>query len=93
MAVSDLKTFFQSNPLMALFSDEELDECVKASKVVEFNAGVDVAKRGETHNSSWIIYDGEVGVSIPGEGVMEELLTHLEKGRIFGDMSVLKMGQ
>ncbi|MCX5827720.1 MAG: acetate/propionate family kinase, partial [Deltaproteobacteria bacterium] len=88
MAVIDLKTFFQSNPLMALFSDEELDECVKASEVVEFTAGVDVEKRGETHNSSWIVYDGEVGVSIPGEGVTEELLTKLEKGRIFSDMSI-----
>ena len=88
MSVIDLKAFFQTNPLMSLFSGEELDECVKASEVVEFNAGVDVAKRGETHNSSWIIYDGEVAVSIPGEGSSEDVLTHLEKGRIFGDMSV-----
>jgi acetate kinase len=88
MAVIDLKSFFQTNPLISLFSDEELDECVKASEVVEFAAGIGVAKRGETHNYSWIVYDGEVGVSIPGEGVTEELLTKLEKGRIFGDMSI-----
>lgn len=88
MADSDLKTFFRSNPLMALFSDEELDECVKASEIIEFPSGIEIEKRGETHNYSWIVYDGEVAVSIPGEGVMEEFLTKLENGRIFGDMSV-----
>lgn len=88
MDLIDLKTFFQTNPLMALFSDEELDECVNASEIVELSTGTDVAKRGEAHNYSWIIYDGEVSVSIPDEETNEKALTHLEKGRIFGDLSV-----
>ncbi len=88
MAVNDLKAFFQTNPLISLFSAEELAECVKASEIIELAAGIDVAKRGESHNSTWIIYEGEIAVSLPAEGTNEEVLTYLEKGRIFGDLSV-----
>jgi acetate kinase len=88
MAVHDLKAFFQTNPLISLFSSAELDECVKASEIVDLSTGIDVAKRGESLNSTWIIYEGEIAVTLPAEGTNKEVLTCLEKGRIFGDLSV-----
>ncbi|MFA5180978.1 MAG: acetate/propionate family kinase [Syntrophales bacterium] len=88
MAIADLKAFFRSTHLMSLFSDEDLDACAKASEIMEYLAGNDVVTRGENDNFSWIVYEGEVAASLPGDDGGEEVLAHLEKGRIFGDVSI-----
>ena len=83
-----LKDFFKGIPFMALFSDEDLDECVQAAELVAFPAGAEIEKTGQTHNDTWIVLEGEVAVSLPNAGETEEVLAKLEKGRIFGDLSV-----
>ena len=77
----------RSVPLFSEFGDKELQRVAAIAKEVEFTAGREIAKQGETGVGFHMIVEGEVTVSVDG-------VTHasLGPGSYFGEMSLLDGG-
>jgi CRP-like cAMP-binding protein len=77
----------RSVPLFGDFGDKELQRVAAIAKEVEFTAGREIAKQGETGVGFHMIVEGEVTVSVDG-------VTHasLGPGSYFGEMSLLDGG-
>jgi CRP/FNR family transcriptional regulator, cyclic AMP receptor protein len=77
----------RSVPLFGEFGDKELQRVATIAKEVEFPAGKDIARQGETGIGFHMILEGEVSVSVDG-------VNHatLGPGSYFGEMSLLDGG-
>ena len=74
----------RSVPLFSEFGDKDLQRVATIAKEVEFPAGKEIAKQGESGVGFHMIVEGEVSVSVDGT-------THasLGPGSFFGEMSLL----
>ncbi len=74
----------RSVPLFSEFGDKDLQRVASIAKEVEFPAGREIAKQGESGVGFHMIVEGEVSVSVDGT-------THasLGPGSYFGEMSLL----
>jgi len=74
----------RSVPLFSEFGDKELQRVAAIVKEVEFPAGKEIAKQGESGIGFHMIIEGEASVSVDGK-------THalLGPGSYFGEMSLL----
>ncbi len=77
----------RSVPLFSEFGDKELQRVAAIVKEVEFPAGKEIAKQGESGIGFHMIVEGEASVSVDGA-------THasLGPGSYFGEMSLLDGG-
>lgn len=74
----------RSVPLFSEFGDKELHRVAAIAKEVEFPAGKEIAKQGESGVGFHMIVDGEASVVV--EDKLHALLT---PGSYFGEMSLL----
>lgn len=77
----------RSVPLFSEFGDKDLQRVATIAKEVEFPAGKQIAKQGESGVGFHMIVEGEASVSVDGA-------THgtLGPGTYFGEMSLLDGG-
>jgi CRP/FNR family transcriptional regulator, cyclic AMP receptor protein len=77
----------RSVPLFSEYGDKELQRVAAIAKEVEFPAGKEIAKQGETGVGFHMIVEGEAAVSVDG-------VNHatLGPGSYFGEMSLLDGG-
>lgn len=77
----------RSVPLFSEFGDKDLQRVATIAKEVEFPAGKQIAKQGESGVGFHMIVEGEASVSVDGA-------THgtLGAGTYFGEMSLLDGG-
>ena len=74
-------------PLFHGFGDKDLQRVAAIAKEVEFPAGREIAKQGESGIGFHVIVDGEVDVSVDGRSHAT-----LGPGSYFGEMSLLDGG-
>ena len=77
----------RSVPLFSEFGDKELQRVAAIAKEVEFPAGKEIAKQGESGVGFHMIVEGEASVSVDGTNHGT-----LGPGAYFGEMSLLDGG-
>lgn len=77
----------RSVPLFHGFGDKDLQRVAAIAKEVDFPAGREIARQGESGIGFHMIVDGEVGVSVDGRSHAT-----LGPGSYFGEMSLLDGG-
>jgi len=77
----------KSVPLFSEFGDKDLQRVAAIAKEVDFPAGREIAKQGESGIGFHMIVDGEVDVSVDGRSHAT-----LGPGTYFGEMSLLDGG-
>jgi CRP/FNR family cyclic AMP-dependent transcriptional regulator len=77
----------RSVPLFSEFGDKELQRVAAIVKEVEFPAGKEIAKQGESGIGFHMIVEGEASVSVDGASHAS-----LGPGSYFGEMSLLDGG-
>jgi len=74
-------------PLFSEFSEKELQRVAAIAKEVQFAAGKEIAKQGESGVGFHMIVEGEASVSVDGTEHAS-----LQPGTYFGEMSLLDGG-
>ena len=71
------------------FSDERLEQLVKGSRAVGFEAKEAIAHQGAEATHFGVVLSGKVAASIDGNGRGRQLLGQLEAGDTFGEMALM----
>ncbi len=85
----ELPLFLKSVDILSDLIPEEIAFLSDHALVIPFDDGTPLIKRGDIGRYLWIIYDGEVEVTLPDADGSEHVLTSLERGAILGEMSIL----
>ncbi|HOF04070.1 MAG TPA: acetate/propionate family kinase [Syntrophales bacterium] len=85
----ELENFFKSINILGDLSSEEIGFLAASSQLIDFPPSAVIIKAGEIGRFLWLVYDGEVEVSLPDETGKERVLASLERGSFFGEMSIL----
>ncbi|MCX5841645.1 MAG: cyclic nucleotide-binding domain-containing protein, partial [Deltaproteobacteria bacterium] len=82
-------TFFKSLEILSDLNDQEISLLAADAQWIDYGPSEQVIKRGEIGRFLWIVYEGEVKVMIPAVGTAGEISKSLERGALFGEMSIM----
>jgi len=85
----ELAKFFQSIDILADLKKEDLEFLATNSQLIEFPPAALIINTGEIGRFLWLVYEGEVEVTLPDDKGQEKVLASLERGSFFGEMSIL----
>jgi acetate kinase len=85
----ELSAFFKSIEILSDLTDEQIALLSSSSQLVDFPSHAGIIEIGEIGRCLWIVYSGEVEVSIPEADGDSRIIASLERGAIFGEMSIL----
>ena len=85
----DLTTFLSSLKPLEDVDAKDIAFLATAAELAAFPASTTVIKRGDIGRFLWIVYDGEVEVSILDKDEKRQTIATLERGDIFGEMSIM----
>jgi acetate kinase len=85
----NLSPFLKSVDILSDLSEPEIARLAEAAQFLEFTDGAPIIKMGDIGRYLWIVYDGEVEVSLPcPDGTVKPIAT-LERGAVLGEMSIM----
>ena len=84
----ELAKFFQSIDILADLKKEALEFLAANSQLIEFPPAALIINTGEIGRFLWLVYEGEVEVTLPDDKGQEKVLASLERGSFFGEMSI-----
>ena len=84
-----LVTFFQTTEILSDLKPEDIAFLAESSSLIECPEGTVIISIGDSGRYLWVVYEGEVDVSLPDELGKERILASLERGSFFGEMSIL----
>jgi hypothetical protein len=67
----------------------DIERLMGSARIVEFQPGDSIIRRGEAGDSMYGILSGRVLITVPDEGDGQNLLRQLGPGRVFGEMALL----
>ncbi len=85
----DILRFLASVDILADLNSDEIKILAEAAQYLEYPDGAEVIKLGDIGRFLWIVYDGEVEVILPGANGGEDVIASLERGSVFGEMSIM----
>ncbi|MGV8079691.1 MAG: acetate/propionate family kinase [Syntrophales bacterium] len=85
----DLQPFLKSVEILSDLDDAEIARLAEHSQYMEFTDGAPIIRLGEIGRYLWIVYDGEVEVTLPCPDGTEKPIAALERGAILGEMSIM----
>ena len=85
----DLLPFFRSVEILAELSDAEIALLSSSAQLLDYPLHAEIITIGDIGRCLWMIYDGEVEVSLPEEDGGSRFIASLERGAIFGEMSIM----
>jgi len=85
----DLSQFLKSMEILSDLQNDEVILLIENAQFLEYSSGVTIIKRGEISRFLWIVYDGEVEVILTGSDGSRKAVATLERGQIFGEMSIM----
>ncbi len=85
----ELPLFLKSIEMLADLQNEELALIAENAQLLDFPEGSIIIKRGESGRFLWAVYDGEVEVLLTEDDGSRRTVASLERGQIFGEMSLL----
>ena len=81
--------FLKSLEILSDLNDQEISFLASKARWIDYEPSAPVIKRGEIGRFLWIVYEGEVTVVIPAVGTSGKISKTLERGALFGEMSVM----
>ncbi len=85
----DLSPFLRSVDILSDLTDEEIALLAENSQYLEFTDGAPIIRLGEIGRYLWIVYEGEVEVTLPCPDGTEKPIAALERGAVLGEMSIM----
>jgi acetate kinase len=85
----DLSLFLKSVDILSDLADAEITLLAENSQSLEFTDGAPIIRLGEIGRFLWIVYEGEVEVTLPCPDGTEKPIAALERGAILGEMSIM----
>lgn len=85
----ELSRFLKSVDILSDLNEQEIGCLAKTAQYFEYPDGTLIIKRGDIGRFLWVVYDGEVEVTLPDLGETEKVIASLERGAIFGEMSIM----
>jgi acetate kinase len=85
----ELSPFFRSIEILSDLTDEEIALLSSSAQLMDNPLHAKIITLGEIGRCLWIVYDGEVEVSIPEADGGSRVIASLERGAIFGEMSIM----
>jgi acetate kinase len=85
----DMMSFLSTVDLFKDLEGKDISLLASVAKLVEYTDGTTILKRGDIGRFLWIVYDGEVEVSLTESDGSRTILATLERGDIFGEMSIM----
>lgn len=71
------------------FSDDRLDRLVKESRVVSYEPNEAIVKFGEDAGFLGVLLEGDLVVSVPGDGGRGQIIGRFKAGDTFGEMALM----
>jgi len=71
------------------FADDRLDQLLKESRVVSYEPNEAVVEFGEDAGFLGVLLEGDLAVSVPGDGVQREVIGRFQAGDTFGEMALM----
>lgn len=87
--MQDLHRFLKDIDLLSDLAEDELTLLTDNVQLLEFPDGDPIVKRGEISRFLWVVYDGEVDVTLTDAYGAQKTIASLERGHIFGEMSIM----
>jgi CRP-like cAMP-binding protein len=84
--------FFRQSPLFRGLTDVAIDRLIDISEITEHGAGDVIVEEGTDGDAIFLLYDGQVFVSIEGDSARIRLATLRNKGAFFGEVAVVDPG-
>jgi acetate kinase len=75
--------------LCRYFSDEHLGQLVAESRVVSYEPNEAVVEFGENANFLGVLLEGDLAVSVPGDGGQGQVIGRFKSGDTFGEMALM----
>ena len=85
----DLSEFIKSNDILSDLNDESINFVASSAQLIEYAPMETILKIGEINRYLWIVYDGEVEVSLPETDGGMRAVASLDRGQVFGEMSIM----
>ena len=85
----NLSQFIKSIGMLSDLNDEEVSLLAAGAELIEYPSMASIIKMGDIGRYLWIVYDGHVDVSIPEAGGEGRVIASLERGEVFGEMSIM----
>ena len=79
----------KSVDILSDLDDQQIGLLARNAEFLEFGENTTIIKRGDMSRYLWIVYEGEVEVSLLNEEDREEVVVSLERGSLLGEMSIL----
>lgn len=90
MSTSQLVEFLRQRVgLCSHFADDRLDQLARESRVVSYEPNESVVKFGDDAGFLGVLLEGELAVSVPGEGGHRHLIGRFKAGDTFGEMALM----
>ncbi len=89
----DLVELLKGVELFAGLDDDQLSRLAAISHPVEYEDGQIVFAKGEQGDNLYIIREGQVGVILGDEPVIDQSIVYLGRGQIFGEMALIDYGE
>ncbi|NPU85665.1 MAG: acetate/propionate family kinase [Syntrophaceae bacterium] len=85
----DLAPFLKSVDILSDLADTEIALLAENAQYLEFTDGAPIIRLGEIGRYLWIVYEGEVEVTLPCPDGTEKPIAALERGAVLGEMSIM----
>ncbi len=79
----------QKIPVLAVVSADQLYDVLSQIRLKKYPASADIIQKGQPGRNFYIVYDGEVEVFQTEKDGKESIISNLQKGECFGEMSLL----
>ena len=86
------REFFRQSPLFHGLAAESIDQLIDIAEVRQHIPGEAIVKEGTEGDAIFLLYSGEVSVSVEGEKGRVHLATLRHKGAFFGEIAVVDPG-
>ena len=85
----ELDHFLKSIEFFSDLGAEDIALLAENSQSMDCPDDTKIIKIGDIGRFLWIVYEGEVDVSLPDETGKQQVIASLERGAFFGEMSIL----
>ncbi len=75
----------KSVDILSDLDDQQIDLLARNAEFLEFRENTTIIKRGDMSRYLWIVYEGEVEVSLLNEEDREEVVVSLERESLLGE--------
>jgi len=85
----DLSPFLKSVELLSDLNEQELNKLAADAEILDYPAGGLILPRHTIGRALFILYEGSVEIDIEEPDKPPRIVANLERGDIFGEMSIL----